>query len=97
MVTMRGTKSLPAGAQERRWLGGFHRALRSEVDAVSRFLPESLIELWLTRQVTTEALPGLLHGIESTLKQSDYKPMLRSTLMTALAVRSFARCSCCLG
>ena len=60
VLALRGTKSVPQGAQETPWRGGFHRALRSETDGVTRFLPESLIELWLTKQVPSEALPGLL-------------------------------------
>ena len=92
MVTLRGTKSVLEGAQEARWLGGFHRALRSEADGKTRFLPESLIELWLTRQVASEALPRMLKEIEPTLRKGDYKPILHSRLMHIFGVVETVLC-----
>jgi len=64
----------------------FHRALRSDADGVARFLPESLIELWLTKKVPIEALPALLKQIEPSLTKSDYKPILRSLRMKIFAI-----------
>jgi len=86
MVTLRGVKTLPKGVKTSRWLGGFHRALRSEADGVTRFLPESLIELWLTKQVPTEAMPALLKQIEPSLRKSDFKPILRSLKMKMFGI-----------
>ena len=93
VVTLRGMKSVPAKRPESPWLGGFHRALRSEADGVTRFLPESLIELWLRRQVSAEALPALRKQIEPSLKKSNYKPMLRSLLMKIFGAFEVVCCS----
>jgi len=84
LVTLRGVKSVPEGT--RAGSGGFHRALRSEADGITRFLPESLIELWLTKQVPMEALPALLKHIEPSLGKSDYKPILRSLSMKIFSI-----------
>ena len=56
----------------------FKRALVSEIDGVERWLPDSLSELWRTRQVPAEALPRLLKEAEPTLKNGDYTVVLRN-------------------
>ncbi|ADW71155.1 hypothetical protein [Granulicella tundricola] len=84
---------VPNEAQAARHQGEFHRALRSETDGVTRFLPESLIELWLTNKVPTEALPNLLSQIEPTLRKSDYILMMRRKAMKVFAVFETICCS----
>ena len=44
-------------------------------------MPESLMELWRTKRVTTEALPDLLHRIEPQLARSDFRPLLHDRKM----------------
>ena len=91
--TLRSIKAVSADMKEPTWAGGFHRALRSEADGLTRFLPESLIELWLTRQATSEALPGLLREIEPQLKKSDYRPLLHNGRMRAWAIIECVLCA----
>ena len=43
--TLRSIKAVSADMKEQTWAGGFHRVLRSEADGLTRFLPESLVEL----------------------------------------------------
>gem|GEM_PF-692242 len=93
LLTLRGAKSTPDNAKESPWLGGFRRALRSEADSVTRFLPESLIELWLRGQVSTEALPALLKQMEPSLRESDYKIILRSMRIKVFAVFEVICCA----
>ena len=50
--------------------------IRSSADGKSRRLPESLVELWHTKRVATEALPHLLHRLQPSLRRSDYSPIL---------------------
>jgi hypothetical protein len=56
----------------------FKRALRSEIDGIERWLPDSLSELWRSKQVSTDALPRLLKEAEPTLKSGDYAVVLRN-------------------
>jgi hypothetical protein len=56
----------------------FKRALRSEIDGVERWLPDSLSELWRCKRVSAEALPQLLKEAEPTLKRGDYVVVLRN-------------------
>jgi hypothetical protein len=68
----------------------FKRALRSEIDGVERWLPDSLSELWRTKRVPTEALPRLLKEAEPSLKPGDYAVVLRNKARWILVViRSF--------
>jgi hypothetical protein len=48
--------------------------IRSEADGVERMLPASLVALWQGGEATPEALPGLLHGLESELRETDLLP-----------------------
>jgi hypothetical protein len=43
----------------------------------SHRLPNSLDSLWRSGQVSTEALPQLLHDLQPQLRESDYMPMLQ--------------------
>ena len=52
--------------------------IKSEIDGRQRMLPESLVELWRTHRIPPEALPRLLWQMQSSLKQGDYAPTLRS-------------------
>jgi hypothetical protein len=79
--TLRSIKAVSADLKEPLWAGGFHRALRAESDGMTRFLPESLMELWRTKQIPTESLPGLLRQMEPGIRTSDYRPMLRDRRM----------------
>lgn len=53
--------------------------IKSEIDGRERMLPESLVELWQTHRIPPETLPRLLWQMQSSLKQGDYAPTLRST------------------
>ena len=64
----------------------FKRALLSEIDSIERWLPDSLSELWRTKQVPTEALPLLLKEAEPTLKSGDYTVVLRNKARWLLVV-----------
>jgi len=91
LITLRGVKSVPSRASRKARV--FHRALRSDTDGAPRFLPESLIELWLTRQVAIEALPALLKQMEPSLIKSDYKPILRSVSMKIFGIFEAVCCA----
>lgn len=93
VTTLRSIKAVSAEMKEPTWAGGFHRALRSEADGLTRFLPESLMELWRTKQVATEALPGLLRQMEPSLRRSDYRPMLGDRKMKAGVVFEIVCCA----
>jgi hypothetical protein len=51
--------------------------IRSEADGVERMLPASLVALWQCGEATPEALPGLLHGLETELRETDLLPPSR--------------------
>jgi hypothetical protein len=51
-------------------------ALRSEIDGVERFLPDSLGHLMRTSGVSLASLPRLLAEIGPQLSKVDFKPML---------------------
>jgi hypothetical protein len=51
-------------------------AIRFDRAGRSHRLPDSLASLWRSGQVSTEALPQLLHELLPQLRRSDYKPML---------------------
>lgn len=93
VTTLRSVKAVSADMKEPTWAGGFRRALRSEADGLTRFLPESLVELWRTKQVATEALPGLLQQMEPSLRRSDYRPMLRDRKMKVGVVFEIVCCA----
>ena len=59
-------------------MGGYRRVIRSKTDGIPRRLPESLVELWNSKQVPSEALPFLLHEISPMLKTSDYSLLLHN-------------------
>jgi hypothetical protein len=65
-----------AAAQMGKLLGGDLFNIRSDGDGRSHRLPESLVELWHTKRLTTEELPRLLHGLQPSLRESDYFPIL---------------------
>jgi hypothetical protein len=48
----------------------FH--IRSSPGGLSRRLPDSLSDLWRSKQVATEALPRLLYELEPSLRKYDY-------------------------
>jgi hypothetical protein len=70
----------------------FKRALLSEADNVEHWLPDSLSELWRSKQVSAEALLRLLKEAEPTLKQDDYAIILRNKARTLLAGLSTLIC-----
>jgi hypothetical protein len=51
-------------------------AVRSEIDGVARFLPDSLCHLWKSGKLPAESLPVLLHELEPGLVKTDYRPIL---------------------
>lgn len=54
--------------------GSYLLGIRSEADGVERMLPESLVHLWRTNRVPSEALPRLLEALPRLLKEMG--PML---------------------
>jgi len=53
--------------------------IRSEIDGAVHLMPESLSELWNTGRAPAEALPRLLHTIEPSLKNTDFRFYLHAT------------------
>jgi hypothetical protein len=80
VLRSRDAPVLPESAKPR--TTDFNRAIRSDADGITRFLPDSLAELWLTGQVSSEDLPHLLKQIEPILNRSDCEVVLRSRLTT---------------
>lgn len=93
--TMTNNQKISATTQEWRWFVGFYRALNydSQPGNQRRFLPDSLVELWLTGQVPTENLPSLLHAIEPTLRGSDARPLLRDRRFKVFVVAETVLCA----
>jgi hypothetical protein len=70
-------QGLPASAMKKK---SASYAIRSEIDGVERFLPDSLGHLVRTSAVPPAALPELLRELEPECKEVDYKPMLRMNI-----------------
>jgi len=69
-------RMVPKGAGEGVEWGKEVHALRSKLDGVDRFLPESLTELWKTGRAPAGALPRLLAEIQPSLRSGDFVPLL---------------------
>jgi hypothetical protein len=48
-------------------------AVRSEIDGVERFLPDSLNKLWEAGRIQANAIPRLLAAIQPSLRAADYR------------------------
>jgi hypothetical protein len=72
-------------------------ALRSEIDGVERFLPDSLGHLVRTGGVPPAALPRLLAEIAPELSKVDFKPMLRLNVRRNMRIAAAVALACLAG
>ncbi len=92
--TMVNNQAVAETTREWRWFG-FYRALNSDLQTSGprRFLPDSLVELWLTGQIPIADLPRLLQAIEPTLKNHDARPLLRDRRLRLFAAGQTILCA----